>query len=301
MEAGQSGISAVLGGGNGSVHLLLGGVYGVAVFILGGGGGAAEADIVIGGNMEGGLVILVILLDLLIGIVQAIEMIVLEGGEQNGILGHFLENTRGHQGAVHGLDIILIGVTGLFGGLLEGLDKIVIVGLHIVRPGEAVLFDGGQQGLAGRQVRLRLVKQVLIPGDALIGDTQKGFGRIGHGLAGQALTGVNTHIAIIIGGTDLGISGVVAVLHLSGGIILVPDGQGGLAALNHIGVPQQDQNGYHYESHGNGAIEQRRLALLGLFLRGTDGLGVCSTAGGEGLAVLFFSGCTHGWFIPLVW
>ena len=90
------------------------------------------------------------------------------------------------------------------------------------------------------------------------------------------------------------------ILHLSGRIGLIAYCEGSLATLDHIGVPQQDQNRYHHENHSNRAIKQVGFMLLGLFLRGTGDLWINGAAGGKCLAVFLFSGCTHECVIPLI-
>ena len=245
--------------------------------------------------------ILVILADLLVGVGEGVLVIILIVGQEDRGLGHVLEHAGGDQAAVHGLNIILIGIAGLLGRGLYGVYKLVILGLHMVGPGVVFLIGGGPERLGGLKVGLGLIQQILAPGEgALVGNAQKSLGRVGQGLAAEGLAGVQAHVADIAGGADIVVSGVVGILHLSGGILGLADGEGGLAALEGRRVPNQDEGGHQHKGYGHGNVEDIGLALLGLLLGGADGLGVNGAAGGKGLAVFLFSGCTHGWFIPLV-
>ena len=72
-------------------------------------------------------------------------------------------------------------------------------------------------------------------------------------------------------------------------VALAVDGDGIGVAVEHACVHQQQHHGHHHEQHGDAAVQTVGLALLGFFLRLTDGLGILDTLAGQLLTVLLFS------------
>ena len=175
-------------------------------------------------------------------------------------------------------------------GLDSGLDGgqgVLHLGLDVVIGAVAVglgLPDG--HGVGG-QLPDSLVTQELIPGDvALVGDLQQQLGGVVQVLLIQGLAGVQ---AVVAGVGDAVVQALIVVVHLGRGVVLAADGDGVGIAVEHAGVHQQQHHGHHHEQHGDAAVQTVGLALLGFFLRLTDGLGILDTLAGQLLTGLLFS------------
>ena len=280
---GSSG-GSVLGGGG----LLLRGLDGVAVGVGGGGGAALEVDILIGGHIEGGGMLLIVRLQLVDGVGQALLVVLhivggdLIGGQQ------LLEQAGRHALPVGQLQVRLEGVALGLEGLLQAADGLLHLGLYRVIGAHAVglglLDDHGAEG----QLLDSVLLQELIPGDvALVGDLQQHFGGVVHDLVGQGLGVIQTVVAGLCDVVRQ--TAVVVVVHLCHGVILTVDGNGVGVAVQDTGLHHQQQSGHHHENHGDGTVQTVGLAQLGLLLRLTDGLGVLDALAGQILAVLLFS------------
>ena len=295
LQRGGGGVLGLLQGGG---ALLLGGLNGVAVGVLGGGGGAFEGDHLIVGHVEGVLVLLVVLLELLVGVLQAVDIILLIVGGNDGVLQDALEDLNGHVAAVELLDILSLALAGGLGVGGQGLHGGVQLLLHVVVPGD-VLFGGAllehgdlDQALFGG------VPEIGVPGH-VVGHAQQGLGHVAEALLGQ---GGGFAQAVIGGILALGngvIGHMVEIADLGGGIGFALHGDGGGAPLDHVGVPDQQSGGHQHEHDGDAAVEPVVPALLGALLRLAGGLGVHGAAGGELLTGFLFSGCTHSCFSPL--
>ena len=294
----QGRVGGVLGLLQGSGALLLGGLDGVAVGVLGGGGCAVEGDHLIVGHVEGVLVLLIVLLELLVGIRQAVDVVLLIVGGDDGILQDALEDLLGHVAAVELLEVLALALTGGLGIGGQGLHGGVQLLLHVVVPGDALLGSALLEHGDLDQALLGGVLEIGVPGHVL-GHAQQGLGHVAEALLGQ---GGGVAQAVIGGILVLGngvIGHMIEIADLGGGIGFALHGDGGGAPLDHVGVPHQQHSGHQHEHNGNTAIEPVVAALLGPLLRLAGGLGVHCAAGVEFLAGFLFSGCTHSCFSPL--
>ena len=199
-----------------------------------------------------------------------------------------LQGGNGHVLAQEGLDIGGEAHAVGLGGLLQLVDGGVHVILHLVGKSEAGFL--GRLAQNGNLLDIldggRL--QVLVPGH-VAADAQHHLVRIGQLRGGQVGGGAQTHVGGVLAVAQVIVQAVVEVIHLGGGILFAAHGQGGGAALEHVGVPDQDHGGHQDKGGGDETVQPVGAALLGLLLSLTDFLGIGSAAGGQLLAEFLFS------------
>ena len=215
-------------------------------------------------------------------------------GSQRVHFAKLFKSTGGHVGTEGTLQIGGIGKTVLLGIALYRLNGAADLFRDMLVIGQTVCLGLFTEQIGLGQIILGSVLQELVPGDvALVRHTQKHFG---HGIEGLILhgsTGVQPHIAGILGRSDAVESAVVVIIHFRGGEILAVHGQSGGIALEHAGVIQQHNGGDNDKHDGDAAIEKFVLFPLGRFLGLALRLGIHIALSGQLLTVLLFSGCTH--------
>ena len=227
-------------------------------------------------------------LHFLVGVGEAVDVVLLIVGGQKGVLQDALEGGHGHVIAVHQLQVSAGGVAGFLSIGGEGLHGAVHFLLHIIVEGHALL--GGtflQHGQLDKAL-LSGVTEVGVPSHVLA-DTQHHLGGVVQALLRQGGILVNAVETGILGVDDTVIGIVIVVADLGGGIGLALHRDGGGAALDDVGVPHHQTDGDYHKGDGDDGIEPVGAALLGQLLGVTGSLGVCDAAGGNLLPVLLFS------------
>ena len=98
----------------------------------------------------------------------------------------------------------------------------------------------------------------------------------------------------------LSLDGVaVEILHFRNGVVGAVDGDGSGLALENAAVPDQKGGNQNHGDHADDRIGDP-VTAGGLLLLPELLCTLAEHLAGFALAGLFFSGCTHSWFIPLM-
>ena len=282
---GQS-LGLSLGGVKGGLLLLVGHLHGVALLVgLGGHVGLnGQHGVVVGVQLI--RVLLIVGLQLLVRVGQAALAVVLVVGSDGLVGDHFGAGSHVHIGTVVSAHIGLHSVAAGAGLGFQLRQLLVHIGLAQRREGVALfLCLVADHGVFGQSINGRL-QEVVVPGGAglLVLDLLLGV----HG----AVKAFHKAIPGSYGG--LLIEGVIIELYVSDGIVLAVHGEGYGPLLEKAAVP-------HQQGHGQGGDDDAQddvdhpLALAALL-----GAVVALLSISRALAGLFFSGCTHSLFRPLV-
>ena len=274
-----------LGGVHGGLLLLFGGLHGVALLVGGAGSGAVYGDIAVVIAVQGGGVLLVIGLqvflgDLLLigvgGLVIADQSVPLHAGPVIG---------DGHISAVVGSEVALqVGIAVFLGGGLGGVDALLHGCLVLLGQGEALLSGRVLQGGRLGQLGNGLLHKVVVVALGLLLVHILGV-QIRGGIKGGT-AGVIAHIVL------LGQGGAEVVFHVVHIVIPASHADGGGAALEDAGVPDQQNDHQHGDDHADDRVENS-LAFGGLLFLQLLALLLGQTLSEVALALLFFSGCAH--------
>ena len=312
------GLGLLLGLGHSGGLFFLSGLHSVAVLVLGALSGAAEQTEGVVIAVQVGGVLAVVGLQLLLAVqghgVKAVGVVL---RDQGGTLQALPVQGLGEHVVVHQLQVAIAGQVGTRLGqvvvalAVQGLQAGFHALLAGLREGIARLVGGGQQGvflLDGVESGLKEIlmvgqaDHVLVHGDAHAG--QRVHRLLGEGLLGRAKRGgvgelhpeLFVHLGVVhqVVGTA-----VVVKSDLIAGHLLIAHSGRRSVALEDAGVPG-DKTGHDDNGHdADDDIDHSIAFAFGSFgafflLLGGQDLGLGR------LALLFFAGCAHNWFSPLV-
>ena len=274
------GQSVGLGGLQGGGLLLVGHLHRVALFIglLLHGGLDREDRVAEGVQVVGVLVI--VGLGLLIGVGQAVLIVLPVGVGQHLVGVEGLEGILVHIAAVVQFQVAGQTVIGAAGapGAVQGGQLALQIGLVLLGEGVALRLGGVDQDGDLGQVVDGLFQQIVPPGLAglLVVDLLGGVHIV--------VKGGGAHHGIVIGGVK---GRLVVILHHGGAVVLSVNGDSGGALLEEAAVPHQKGDGQYRNNAARDAVQDVLAAVL-VLLTVIPALDIGGVRPG-----FLFSGCTH--------
>ena len=274
------GQSVGLGGLQGGGLLLIGHLHRVALFIglLLHSGLDREDRVAEGVQVVG--VLIIVGLGLLIGIGQAVLIVLPVGVGQHLVSVEGLDGVLVHIAAVVQLQVAGQAVVRAAGapGAVQGGQLALQVGLVLLGEGVALGLGSVDQDRDLSQIVDGLFQQIVPPGLAglLIIDL---FGGV-H----SVVKGGGAHHGIVIGGVE---GCLIVVLHHGGAVVLSVDGDSGGALLEEAAVPHQKGDGQYHNNAARDAVQDVFAAVL-VLLTVIPALDIGGVRPG-----FLFSGCTH--------
>ena len=209
------------------------------------------------------------LFQLLIGIGQRVQLLVVGLLGQRHVQSRLTDDLRRHAAAVvHGVELVGAAVAVALRGLFHAGELFVDLGDFLIRQRDAVLGGILEQRAVLLDIPLREILKVVAPGSA-----------VGHAAflviqTGQAHAGIQAEIRkVLAGGVDHGqVLIAVVVVDLSRSILRSVGGQRRCGSIHQAGVEQQDRRDQHDDADGAPRpLSLRNCLFFRLFLSG-DGL-----------------------------